>query len=82
MSEDTHTVLKFRNLCKKQPKNQILNDHISKPRTNLELNPTFFVFFNWDSLHAFHLLQGIELQEKEAQKDQCTREICVERTYS
>ena len=27
-------------------------------------------------------LQGMELQEKDAQKDYITQEICLERTYS
>ena len=42
------------------------------------------IFFNWDSLHTRlkQPLQGIELQEKETQKDQSIQEICLERTYS
>ena len=45
-------------------------------------------FFNWDSLHAFtprkpeQQLQGMELQEKEAQKDSSIQEISSERPYS
>ena len=31
---------------------------------------------------AEQLLRGMELQEKEAQKDYRTQEICLERTYS
>ena len=31
---------------------------------------------------AEHPLQGIELQEKEAKKDQSIQEICLERTYN
>ena len=40
-------------------------------------------FFNWDPLHARlkQPLQGMELQEKETQK-QGIQEICLERTYS
>ena len=44
----------------------------------------FLLFLNWDSLHArlnSHL-QGMELQEKEAQKDQSIQEVCLEKTYS
>ena len=44
---------------------------------------TMNIFFNRDSLlHDEQPLRGMELQEKEAQKDYCIQEICLERTYS
>ena len=42
-------------------------------------------FKNWDSLHIYKTeqpLRGMELQEKEAQKDYSIQEIYLERTYS
>ena len=47
------------------------------------MNGIFFSF-NWNSLQAGgeQPLQGMELQEKETQKDEDTQEICLERTYS
>ena len=38
--------------------------------------------FNWDSCKAAQPLWGIELQEKEEQKDQGMQEISLERNYS
>ena len=58
-----------------------------QPLKNLKgyglLKQTIF-YFNWDSLHARpeQPLQGMELQEKETQKDQGIQEICLEKTYS
>ena len=44
---------------------------------------TMNIFFNRDSLlHDEQPLRGMELQEKEAQKDYCIQEICLERTYN
>ena len=49
----------------------------------------FFVvsFHDWDALgfipcKAEQPLRGMELQEKEAQKDYSIQEICLERTFS
>ena len=43
----------------------------------------FWFFIKWDSpCKAEQSLQGMELQEKEAQKRQSIQEICLERTHS
>ena len=44
----------------------------------------FFFFFKllFTPCKAEQPLQGMDLQEKETQKDQGTQEICLERTYS
>ena len=66
---------------------------VTKPETNLWgcrfllqaiLRCCEAVFLNWDSLHARlkQPLRGMELQEKEAQKDSRIQKICLEKTYS
>ena len=40
----------------------------------------FYSFFNWDSLQQ--PLKGMELQEKEGQKNYSIQEICLGTTYS
>ena len=44
----------------------------------------YFIFFfvGIHSIKAEQPLKGMELQEKEAQKDYILLEICLERTYS
>ena len=47
--------------------------------------PFFFFFFfksGFTSCKAEQPLQGMELKEKETQKDLSKHEICLERTYS
>ena len=41
-----------------------------------------FLKLGFTPCKAEQLLQGIELQEKAAQKDYSIQEICLERTYS
>ena len=43
---------------------------------------TFFKKLGFTSCKAEQPLWGMELQEKEAQKDYSIQEICLERTYS
>ena len=40
------------------------------------------LFMGFTPCKAEQLLRGMELQKKEAQKDYCIQEICLERTYS
>ena len=42
----------------------------------------FFIKLGFTPCKAEQPLRGMELQEKEAQKDYSTQEICLERTYS
>ena len=49
----------------------------------LRLIPAFFFFqLRFTLCKAEQALQGMELQEKETQKDSGTHEICLEKTYS
>ena len=50
-----------------------------------KLTVFFFYFFfklGFTPCKVEQPLQGIELQEKETQKDESIQEICLERTYS
>ena len=42
----------------------------------------FFFLLGFTPCKAEQPLRGMELQEKEAQKDYSIQEICLERTYS
>ena len=44
--------------------------------------PTLFLKLGFTPCKAEQQLQGMELQQKEAQKDYGIQEICLERTYN
>ena len=50
--------------------------------TQFEWKAVFFYNLGFTPCKAEQPLQGMELQEKEAQKDYSIQEICLERTYS
>ena len=54
----------------------------SKEVKNSVSPPLIFFLLGFTPCKAEQPLQGMELQEKKAQKDQGMQEICLERTYS